>query len=79
MNLSRAAFSGLCVLLLAASVAEAQAPAQPKKSVERPGSSRGSTLLPNGWRIKPAGKHMTVGDLPLAMAPSPDGRYLVVT
>ncbi len=53
--------------------------AQPRKTVERPGLERGATLLPNGWRIAPAGRHMQVGDLPLAMAESPDGRYLVVS
>jgi YVTN family beta-propeller protein len=53
--------------------------AQPRKTVERPGLERGATLLPNGWRIAPAGRHMQVGDLPLAMAQSPDGRYLVVS
>jgi len=39
----------------------------------------GVTLLPNGWRIAPAGRHITVGDLPLAMAESADGRYLIVS
>jgi DNA-binding beta-propeller fold protein YncE len=34
--------------------------------------------LPNGWRISPAGEHLTVGDLPLAMAQSPDGKQLAV-
>jgi DNA-binding beta-propeller fold protein YncE len=37
------------------------------------------TLLPNGWRIAPAGRHLDVGDLPLAMALHPDGQHLVVT
>jgi len=46
---------------------------------ERPGFHGGATLLPNGWRISPAGRHLTVGDLPLSMAESPDGRYLVIT
>jgi DNA-binding beta-propeller fold protein YncE len=39
----------------------------------------GITLLPNGWRIAPAGRHITVGDLPLAMLESADGRYLIVS
>lgn len=39
----------------------------------------GVTQLPNGWRIAPAGRHMPVGDLPLNMVWSPDGRYLIVT
>jgi YVTN family beta-propeller protein len=46
----------------------------------RPGSLGGGvTLLPNGWRIAPAGRHMAIGDLPLNMLLSPDGRYLIVT
>jgi DNA-binding beta-propeller fold protein YncE len=36
-------------------------------------------LLPNGWKIAPAGRHLAVGDLPLAMVESPDGGTLVVT
>jgi YVTN family beta-propeller protein len=39
----------------------------------------GVTLLPNGWKIAPAGQHLPVGDLPLAMAESPDGRWLLVS
>ncbi len=39
----------------------------------------GTTLLPNGWKIAPAGEHLPTGDLPLALVPSPDGRYLVVS
>ncbi len=46
----------------------------------RPGRQRGGeTLLPNGWRIDPAGHHLQVGDLPLNMSPSPDGRFIVIT
>ena len=46
----------------------------------RPGLQRdGITLLPNGWRIAPVGHHVQVGDLPLNMIPSPDGRFLVIT
>ncbi len=67
-----------CVLVLF-TVAVFPATAQSRKRVERPGLERGATLLPNGWRIAPAGRHMNIGDLPLAMAQSPDGRYLVVS
>ncbi len=66
-----------CVFSLFAA-AISPAAAQPRTIVERPGLERGATLLPNGWRIAPAGRHMQVGDLPLAMVESPDGRYLVV-
>jgi YVTN family beta-propeller protein len=52
------------------------APDQPT----RPGPlGRGVTLLPNGWRIAPVGRHLDAGDLPLAMAIHPDGRHLVIT
>src|SRR5450759_1659411 len=39
----------------------------------------GVTLLPNGWRIAPEGRHLTVGDLPMNLVPSPDGRRLYAT
>ena len=56
------------------------APAAPQKTTERPGPlGAGVTLLPNGWRIAPAGQHLDAGDLPLAMALHPDGRHLVIT
>jgi YVTN family beta-propeller protein len=46
----------------------------------RPGILGGGiTQLPNGWRIAPAGRHSSIGDLPLNMVWSPDGRYLIVT
>ena len=45
----------------------------------RPGLMGGGvTLLPNGWKIAPAGRHLQVGDLPLAMLQSPDSRFLLV-
>jgi YVTN family beta-propeller protein len=55
----------------------AQRAADPPK---RPGpAGSGVTQLPNGWRIAPAGRHTQIGDLPLNMVWSPDGRYLIVT
>jgi YVTN family beta-propeller protein len=46
---------------------------------DRPGPIGGGvTLLPNGWKIAPAGRHLQVGHLPLAMLESPDGRSLLV-
>ncbi len=49
-------------------------------ATDRPGREPGGvTLLPNGWRIAPAGRHLPVGDLPLAMVESPDGGTLVVS
>ena len=64
------------VLLLSAQVAAAG----PPQAAARPGPiGEGVTLLPNGWRIAPAGRHLDVGDLPLAMAVHPDGRHVVIT
>lgn len=45
-----------------------------------PGSQTdGSILLPNGWRVAPAGKMLAVGTLPLNLVTSPDGRYAIIT
>jgi YVTN family beta-propeller protein len=66
------------LLVASAFVAVAAAPVADRPA--RPGAQGGGvTLLPNGWRIAPAGRHITVGDLPLAMVESPDGRYLIVS
>jgi DNA-binding beta-propeller fold protein YncE len=37
----------------------------------------GSTLLPSRWRIRPAGRQVTVGTLPLGLATLSDGSVLV--
>jgi YVTN family beta-propeller protein len=50
------------------------------EAASRPGALGGGTvLLPNGWRIAPEGRHLPVGDLPLAFAWTPDGSSLIVT
>src|SRR5690242_19526494 len=66
---------GACVIAIVGSIA--QRGAVPSA---RPGRlPGGATLLPNGWRIAPTGKHVQIGDLPLNMVPSPDGRFVVIT
>ncbi len=73
-----AAIALACLIFVSAAVSTVArlAPAPPAW----PGSlGNGVTLLPNGWKIQPAGRHLPVGDLPLAMVESPDGDYLVVT
>ena len=68
----------VCIIFVSAAVVSVArlAPAPPTW----PGSlGNGVTLLPNGWKIQPAGRHMSIGDLPLAMVESPDGNFLVVT
>jgi YVTN family beta-propeller protein len=73
----------LAALMTVVAGSPRRAPAQETRSdpvVERPGPlGAGVTLLPNGWRIAPAGRHLDAGDLPLAMALHPDGRHLVIT
>jgi YVTN family beta-propeller protein len=65
----------LCLLLSASPLL-----AQSGDKTRVPGrESRDVTLLPNGWRISPAGKHVSVGDLPLAMVQSADGRHVIVS
>jgi YVTN family beta-propeller protein len=46
---------------------------------ELPGKTAAGTLLPNGWTLTPEGAQIPVSDLPLNMALSDDGRYLLVT
>src|SRR5215210_4881129 len=66
---------GACVIAIVGSVAQRGAAPSP-----RPGrQADGVTLLPNGWRIAPVGRSVQIGDLPLNMAPSPDGRFVIVT
>src|SRR4051794_39470891 len=77
---SQAALVPLLLVLATGPLAAAQAPRKSRPPAAWPGHEpAGVTLLPNGWRIAPAGRHLTVGDLPLAMAESPDGRTLVIT
>src|SRR6516162_6561692 len=58
------------VILLAALTLAAQ---------QRPGFLDSNTvLLPNHWQLSPAGKNIGLGDFPLNMAMSPDGRYLAI-
>lgn len=40
---------------------------------------RGVILLPNGWRIAPAGRAIHVGDFPMSMIGSADGRHVIVS
>ena len=76
-----ARFAGLAVLLIGMGWASLQTRAQSAPPVSAmPGAqSDGTTLLPNGWRIQPAGKHLRVGDMPLNLMQTPDSKYLIVT
>ena len=70
-------------LILAATMATAATSGRPPASrAERavPGpAGAGRVLLPNGWFLSPAGRQVKVGDFPLGLAISPDGRTAAVT
>ncbi len=44
----------------------------------RPGPIEGGFLLPNGWKITPAGTQVPLTDLPLNIQPTPDGQHVLV-
>lgn len=46
-------------------------------AAELPHRGTDDTLLPNGWRITPAGRHVELADYVLNVLPSPDGKHLV--
>jgi YVTN family beta-propeller protein len=50
-------------------------------SAQTPGKivRTGQVLLPNGWKLSPAGHSLPLGDLPLNMQLSASGKYLAVT
>ena len=65
----------LLALLLAAGLADL--PAFPAS--EWPGTRPdGTTLLPNQWSLKPAGRQVPLGDFPVNIALHPGGRYAAV-
>jgi YVTN family beta-propeller protein len=63
----------LCSALLVAAAFAAHGRLRPGRQAD------GTTLLANGWRVSPAGRVVTVGTLPLAVATLPDGRVLTLT
>ena len=42
-------------------------------------AQKNKVLLPNGWSLTPAGRSVKLGDLPLNMTASKDGKYIAVT
>src|SRR3984893_9585756 len=77
---ARTIILGVVALLSSAGATAMLTRAQSTPSILLPGAvTDGTTLLANGWRLAPAGRQLPVGDLPLAVAASPDGKYLIVT
>src|SRR4051812_3014259 len=43
-----------------------------------PGQTTEGYLLPNGWRVTPAGQQVLLTDLPLNIRTTPDGKFAIV-
>src|SRR4051812_31511594 len=51
----------------------------PRPVAQVPGQQAdGAVLLPNQWLLRPAGKHVVVGDFPANIAMHPSGRWIAV-
>src|SRR5436309_4097634 len=65
--------------LLLAALAAAVVTAQDKPDTTRTaGPTATGFLLPNGWHLTPAGKHLVTTDLPLNLLPLKDGKHVLV-
>lgn len=84
----RAAICGAWIaavgLLAGCSVFSPAVDADDEASLSTPATSRpgrlsgGRVQLPNQWILDPAGTHIAVGDFPICMEFSPDGRWLAI-
>jgi len=50
-----------------------------KTGTDLPGKYNSYTLLPNGWRLSPAGNQVGIDELPLNMVITSDGRYAITS
>src|ERR1700712_5947093 len=64
-------FIGIIIFFAAALQVQAQLPGKIEQT--------GQVLLPNGWKLSPAGTALPLGDLPLNMQLSSSGKLLAVT
>jgi YVTN family beta-propeller protein len=70
-------FVAIGVLVLAGNTAPAQN--SPTNTVGRfPGKTDAGYVLPNGWRLTPAGHQVLLTDLPLNIRTTSDGKYAIV-
>ena len=61
----------LCLSILCSALLHAQIPGKINQTQQ--------VLLPNGWKLSPAGTSLPLGDLPLNIQLSPSGKMLAVT
>lgn len=65
------------VLFLSCATLYADEPGAAVKKVRLPGvEADGAIRLPNAWAIRPAGKQLELGDLPVNLAIHPSGKWL---
>src|ERR1700743_2735499 len=69
--MKRRLISIAALMLIIAFNANAQTPGKKKQT--------GTVLLPNGWKLSPAGTSLQLGDLPLNIQLSASGKLLAVT
>lgn len=78
----RAVCSGLSAIVLTvgffAIAAEGLVAQEPPANSKLPGPTDDGYLLPNGWRLTPAGRQVSLTDLPLNIIPLADGRHALV-
>src|SRR6185436_7964105 len=69
----------LFVILFASTFGTAEAQEKPTKNAPGfPGPTDQGFVLPNGWRLSPAGQQIILTDLPLNIRATPDGKYALV-
>jgi streptogramin lyase len=66
----------VCLILLAGVTAAQEKPT--KNPPGYPGPTDDGFVLPNGWRLTPAGKQVILTDLALNIRTTPDGKYALV-
>ncbi len=71
MNITCRALVTAGIWLFIASGSRAQVPGKDQETKQ--------VLLPNGWKLSPAGRSLPLGDLPLNIQLSRSGKYLAVT
>src|SRR5262245_46095393 len=70
--------SVMIVCLVAVMAPSAWSQQEPSQAANLPGPNAAGFLLPNGWRLTPAGEQVPLTDLPLNILTTADGKYALV-